>query len=88
MKQKLFTKEVLNQKEIDEFWKNLTSGNREGGVVPMVADIEPTKKFVQRIDRWLIENQGHIMNDKNIKINSIQYNEDLSECVVIYEKGV
>jgi hypothetical protein len=86
MKQKYFEKTVLNQKEIDEFWKNLTSGNREKGVVPMAADIEPTKKFVERIDKWIISNQSHIAKHENIRIESIQYNEDLSECVVVYER--
>ena len=86
MKQKYFEKKVLNQKEIDEFWKNLMSGNREKGSVPMAADRETTKHFVERIGKWMILNQSHIANHENIRIESIQYNENLSECVVIYEQ--
>ena len=85
-RQEFFEKRVLNQEEIDEFWKGLTSGNREKGVIPMAADIEPTKKFIERIDKWIILNQSHIARHDNIRIESIQYNEDLSECVVIYER--
>lgn len=92
MKQKYFTKKVLNQKEIDEFWKGLMSGNREKGVVPMAADKESTKKFVDRINKWIIQPRLRVtsvpqtgqVNDE-IKIHSIQYNEDLSECIVVYE---
>lgn len=85
MKQKYFEKKVLNQKEIDKFWKGLMSGNREKDVLPMAADKEPTKKFVERIDKWIISKQSHIANHENITVHSIQYNEDLSECVVVYE---
>ena len=77
MKQKYFEKKVLNQKEIDEFWENLMSGNRERGVVPMAADVEPTKNFVTRISKWIMTNNS---------VKSIQYNENLSECVVVYER--
>jgi hypothetical protein len=90
MKQKYFEKKVLNQKEIDEFWNALMSGNREKGVVPMAADIEPTKKFVGRINEWLLRNQRTIdsptLKQKGLTIHSIQYNENLSECVVVYER--
>jgi hypothetical protein len=85
MKQKYFTKKVLNQKEIDEFWKGLMSGNREKGVVPMAADKEPTKKFVNRINVWILRSQNNATRHENITVHSIQYNEDLSECVVVYE---
>jgi hypothetical protein len=85
MKQKYFTKKVLNQKEIDEFWKGLMSGNREKDVLPMAADKESTKKFVNRINAWILRNQYKIEAHKAIIVHSIQYNEDLSECIVVYE---
>lgn len=92
MKQKYFTKKVLNQKEIDEFWKGLMSGNREKGPFPVSVDRESTKNFVTRISKWIMKSRVRItsvprtgqVNDE-IKVHSIQYNENLSECVVVYE---
>ncbi len=92
MKQKYFEKKVLNQEEIDEFWKGITSGKRTKRPFPVSVDRELTKVFVTRISKWIIKPRLRItsvpqtgqVNDE-IKIHSIQYNENLSECVVIYE---
>ena len=75
MKQKYFEKKVLNQEEIDEFWEGITSGKRTKGPLPVPIDREPTKNFVTRISKWVMTNNS---------VKSIQYNENLSECVVIY----
>ena len=92
MKQKYFEKKVLNQKEIDEFWEGITSGKREKGSFLVPVDRESTKQFVTRISKWIIKSRIRVtsvpqtgqVNDE-IKVYSIQYNENLSECVVIYE---
>ena len=86
IKQEFFEKKVLNQEEIDNFWKEIASGKINKGPFPVPVHRETTKQFVGRIDKWMITFLGHIAAHENIRIESIQYNEDLSECVVVYER--
>jgi len=47
---------------------------------------ETTSEFVARIDQWFVDH-GAERSGFRLTIESYNYNESLSECIVVYFKG-